>query len=75
MELKSLDTLLRARAGIKFLDTNSGPSFSLRGFTGGKLLTIQLIHDGRRLNKQDLSAPQVSSILISQIERVEILSW
>lgn len=72
---KSLDTLLRARAGIQVSDTNSGPSFSLRGFTGGQAANNTLILvDGRRLNKQDLSAPQVSSILISQIERVEILS-
>lgn len=72
---KSLDTLLQARAGIQVSDTNSGPSFSLRGFTGGQAANNTLILvDGRRLNKQDLSAPQVSSILISQIERVEILS-
>ncbi|MGF1752936.1 TonB-dependent receptor [Vibrio makurazakiensis] len=72
---KSLDTLLRARAGIQVSDTNSGPAFSLRGFTGGQAANNTLILvDGRRLNKQDLSAPQISSILVSQIERVEILS-
>ncbi|MEZ9232049.1 TonB-dependent receptor [Vibrio amylolyticus] len=72
---KSLDTLLRSRAGIQISDTNSGPAFSLRGFSGGQAANNTLILvDGRRLNKQDLSAPQVSSILISQIDRVEILS-
>ncbi|NRF32936.1 TonB-dependent receptor [Vibrio coralliilyticus] len=72
---KSLDTLLRARAGIQISDTNSGPAFAIRGFTGGQAANNTLILvDGRRLNKQDLSAPQVSSILISQIERIEVLS-
>lgn len=72
---KSLEGLLRARAGIQVSDTNSGPAFSLRGFTGeqGAHNTLILV-DGRRLNKQDLSAPQLSSILVSQIERVEVLS-
>ncbi|MBF4308006.1 TonB-dependent receptor, partial [Vibrio anguillarum] len=72
---RSLDTLLRARAGIQISDSNSGPVFAIRGFTGGQAANNTFILvDGRRLNKQDLSAPQVSSILISQIERVEVLS-
>lgn len=72
---KSLDTLLRARAGIQISDTNSGPAFAMRGFSGGQASSNTLILvDGRRLNKQDLSSPQISSILISQIERVEVLS-
>ncbi|UUM30749.1 TonB-dependent receptor [Vibrio japonicus] len=72
---KNLASLLRARAGIQVSDTNSGPVFSLRGFTGaqGAHNTLILV-DGRRLNKQDLSSPQLSSLLISQIERVEVLS-
>lgn len=72
---KNLESLLRARAGIQVSDTNSGPSFSLRGFSGAQASHNTLILlDGRRLNKQDLSSPQLSSILISQVERVEILS-
>ncbi|MBL4829119.1 MAG: TonB-dependent receptor [Aliivibrio sp.] len=72
---KSLDTLLRSRAGIQVSDTNSGPVFSMRGFSGGQAAHNTLILvDGRKLNKQDLSAPQLSSILLSQVERIEILS-
>ncbi|MEZ8102786.1 TonB-dependent receptor [Vibrio bivalvicida] len=72
---KSLDTLLRARAGIQISDTNSGPAFAMRGFSGGQASSNTLILvDGRRLNRQDITAPQISSILVSQIERVEILS-
>ncbi|WP_428773650.1 TonB-dependent receptor [Vibrio sp.] len=70
-----LSGLLRGRAGIQISDTNSGPVFAMRGFSGGQAGHNTLILlDGRRLNKQDLSSPQLSSILISQIERVEILS-
>jgi iron complex outermembrane receptor protein len=72
---RSLATLLRGRAGIQVSDTNSGPVFSLRGFTGDQAAHNTLILvDGRRINKQDLSAPELNSILIDQIERIEILS-
>lgn len=72
---KSLDTLLRARAGIQISDTNSGPSFAMRGFSGGQASSNTLILvDGRRLNKLDISTQQISSIQVSQIERIEILS-
>ncbi len=72
---KSLDTLLRARAGIQISDTNSGAAFAIRGFSGEEASSNTLILvDGRRLNRQDITAPQISSILVSQIERVEILS-
>ena len=73
--VKTLDSLLRGRAGIQISDTNSGPSFSLRGFSGEQASKNTLIIlDGRRLNRQDISSPQVSSILVSQIERVEIMA-
>ncbi|WP_341666011.1 TonB-dependent receptor [Vibrio sp.] len=72
---KSLDTLLRARAGIQISDTNSGPSFAMRGFSGGQASSNTLILvDGRRLNKLDISTQQISSNQVSQIERIEILS-
>ncbi|WP_434357466.1 TonB-dependent receptor [Parasalinivibrio latis] len=71
----SLENLLRGKAGIQISDTNSGPVFSLRGFSGSNAAHNTLILvDGRRLNKFDLSAPQISSIPLNQIERVEILS-
>ncbi len=71
----TLSSLLRSRAGIQVSDSNSGPVFSLRGFTGEQAAHNTLILvDGRKLNKPDLSAPQLSSILVSQIEKIEILS-
>lgn len=71
----SLTSLLRGRAGIQVSDTNSGASLSMRGFSGSQAMHNTLILvDGRKLNKPDLSAPQLSSILLSQVERIEILS-
>ncbi len=71
----TLISLLRGRAGIQVSDTNSGASLSMRGFSGSQAMHNTLILvDGRKLNKPDLSAPQLSSILLSQIEKIEILS-
>ncbi|MGY2574093.1 TonB-dependent receptor [Vibrio sp. C8] len=71
----SLTSLLRGRAGIQVSDTNSGASLSMRGFSGSQAMhTTLVLVDGRKLNKPDQSAPQLSSILLSQIERIEILS-
>lgn len=71
----SLSSLLRSRAGIQISDSNSGPVFSLRGFSGEQAANNTLILvNGRKLNKPDLSSPQLSSILLSQIEKVEVLS-
>lgn len=72
---KSLDSLLRSRAGIQVSDSNSGPVFSIRGFSGSQAAHNTLILvDGRRLNKQDLSSPKLNTILLNQVERIEILS-
>lgn len=71
----SLTSLLRGRAGIQVSDTNSGASLSMRGFSGSQAMhTTLILVDGRKLNKPDQSAPQLSSILLSQIEKIEILS-
>lgn len=71
----SLTSLLRGRAGIQVSDTNSGASLSMRGFSGSQAMhTTLILVDGRKLNKPDQSAPQLASILLSQIEKIEILS-
>lgn len=72
---QDITTLLRGKSGIQISDTNSGASFAMRGFSGGQSAhnTLVLI-DGRRLNKADLSGPQLDSIALSQVERIEILS-
>ncbi len=72
---KSLESLLRGRAGIQVSDTNSGPSFSIRGFSGEQASSNTLILlDGRRLNSQDLVAPNLSFVQLDDVESVEVLS-
>lgn len=71
----SIASLLRGHAGIQVSDSNSGATLSLRGMSGEQAAhNILILVDGRKLNKPDLSAPQLSSILLSQIEKIEILS-
>ncbi|NUY57093.1 TonB-dependent receptor [Salinivibrio sp. EAGSL] len=72
---QDITALLRGKSGIQVSDTNSGASFAMRGFSGSQSAhnTLVLI-DGRRLNKADLSSPQLGSIALSQVERIEILS-
>ncbi len=71
----SIASLLRGHAGIQISDSNSGATLSLRGLTGEQAAhNVLILVDGRKLNKPDLSAPQLSSILVSQIEKIEILS-
>ncbi|RLV58526.1 TonB-dependent receptor [Parashewanella curva] len=72
---KDLADLLRGQAGIQISDSNSGPTFSIRGFTGKQAVNNTLILvDGRRLNNIDISSADVSSIGLNQILRIEVLS-
>ncbi|MDO6707494.1 TonB-dependent receptor [Photobacterium sp. 1_MG-2023] len=72
---QDLTSLLRGRAGIQVSDTNSGPVFSLRGFSGGQAASNTLILvDGRKLNRNDLSSPNLNAIALNQVDKVEILS-
>ncbi|WP_434950628.1 TonB-dependent receptor family protein [Shewanella sp. HL-SH4] len=71
----NLGDLLRGHSGIQVSNNNTGPVFSLRGFTASQAANNTLILvDGRRLNNIDIAAPNVSAISLNQIERVEILS-
>ncbi|EGA69207.1 TonB-dependent receptor [Vibrio sinaloensis DSM 21326] len=72
---KSLEALLRGRAGIQVSDSNSGPAFSIRGFSGEQASSNTLVMlDGRRLNSQDLVAPNLSFVQLDDVESIEILS-
>ncbi|WP_434938956.1 TonB-dependent receptor family protein [Shewanella sp. HL-SH8] len=71
----NLGDLLRGHSGIQVSNNNTGPVFSMRGFTASQAANNTLILvDGRRLNNIDIAAPNVSAISLNQIERVEILS-
>jgi len=71
----NLTELLRGRSGIQVSDSNSGPVFAMRGFSGSQAANNTLILvDGRRLNNIDIAAPSISAIPLNQIERIELLS-
>ncbi|MGF1911607.1 TonB-dependent receptor [Vibrio kasasachensis] len=72
---KSLESLLRGRAGIQISDSNSGSAFSLRGFSGEQASSNTLVLlDGRRLNSQDIVAPNLNFVQLDDIESIEVLS-
>ncbi|MFD2179127.1 TonB-dependent receptor family protein [Veronia pacifica] len=69
-----LSTLLRGKSGIEISDTNSGPVFSMRGFGANGAHNTLILVDGRKLNKFDLSKPQIDSIPLNNIAFIEISS-
>ncbi|NGN99723.1 TonB-dependent receptor [Grimontia sp. S25] len=72
---KSLEALLKGRAGIQLSDSNSGASFSLRGMSGEQAANnVLVLLDGRRLNSLDLTSPNLNFIQLNDIESIEILS-
>ncbi|MEZ8130350.1 TonB-dependent receptor [Enterovibrio norvegicus] len=72
---KSLEALLKGRAGIQVSDSNSGASFSLRGLSGEQAANnVLVLLDGRRLNSLDLTSPNLNFIQLSDVESIEILS-
>jgi iron complex outermembrane recepter protein len=74
MAVTSLDELLRNAGSVQVRDTvGNGRSvgLSVRGLAGGQN-TLVLV-DGRRLNNSDLSDPDLTSVALADVERVEIL--
>ncbi|WKE67141.1 TonB-dependent receptor [Gallaecimonas kandeliae] len=70
----SLMDLLRGRAGIQVANSGSGPVLSLRGFAPDQAgSNVLVLIDGRRLNSQSLAGPALSSLRLSNLQRIEIL--
>jgi len=69
--------VLRARAGIQVRDTigdgGRGVVVSLRGFGENAPNNTLVLVDGRRLNNPTLAPPDLGSISLKDIERIEIL--
>jgi len=68
--------ILSGRAGINtisFGDGSSG-SLSMRGSGEASGANVLVLVDGRRLNNTDLAAPDLRTIAVEDIERIEILS-
>lgn len=71
---RSVAELLRGRAGIQVRDGGSGAVFDLRGFgdTAGSNTLIMI--DGRRLNNgADIAVPDLTTVALKNIERIEIV--
>ena len=73
----SITDVLRSQADLQVRDLfgdGSRTTISMRGFSGGNAAANVLIMvDGRRLNNPDLSAPDLSSISLKDVERIEII--
>ncbi|WP_163930643.1 TonB-dependent receptor [Paraferrimonas sp. SM1919] len=68
-------SLVANQAGIQINDNNTSASISMRGFGADSAANNTLILvDGRRLNNQDISAPNLNLITLDNVERIEILS-
>ena len=69
--------VLRIQAGIQIRDLygdGSRTAISMRGFSGGTAASNTLIMvDGRRLNNIDLGSPNLNSISLKDVERIEII--
>ncbi|MCP3669527.1 MAG: TonB-dependent receptor [Gammaproteobacteria bacterium] len=75
---KNVAELLRGRAGIQvsdlFGDGSGGAVFDLRGFGATAGSNTLIMVDGRRLNNgADIATPDVTTIALNNIERIEII--
>ncbi|HMV72169.1 MAG TPA: Plug domain-containing protein, partial [Pseudomonadales bacterium] len=69
--------VLRGRAGLQIRDTIGdgarGIVVSMRGFGENAVNNTLVLVDGRRLNNPSLAAPDLGSIALADIERIEVL--
>jgi iron complex outermembrane receptor protein len=72
----SLIEVLRSQAGVQVRDTlgdGNRVSISLRGFGANAANNTLVLVDGRRLNNPSLSGPDLNSVPLANIERIEII--
>lgn len=72
----NLVDVLRTTGGIQISDlfgNGTDASVSLRGFSETAGQNTLILIDGRRLNNADLSTPDLNTISIKDIERIEII--
>lgn len=69
--------ILNAQAGIQVTDKignqGRGAAISMRGFGENSVNNVLVMVDGRKLNNPSLSGPDLSSIAMKDIERIEII--
>lgn len=67
---------LRTQAGLQVADLygeGSRATVSMRGFGANAQANTLILVDGRRLNNADLAAPDLNSLSLKDVQRVEIL--
>lgn len=72
----SLLDVLRSQAGIQIRDTmgdGNRAAISLRGFGENAINNTLVLVDGRRLNQPALAGPDLNSVPLGNIERIEII--
>ncbi len=73
----SLVQVLNAQAGIQINDLigagSRATSISMRGFGENSVNNVLVLVDGRKLNNPSLAGPDLSTIALKDVERVEII--
>lgn len=73
---QSVASIINNKAGIQlsdFFGDGSRTQVSLRGFAETANANVLILVDGRRLNNTDIGAPDLNSISLEYVERIEIL--
>ncbi|MFN2308399.1 MAG: TonB-dependent receptor family protein [Gammaproteobacteria bacterium] len=73
---RHITEVLRGRGGVQLRDTYGDGNravVSMRGFGGNAAANTLILVDGRRLNNSDLGAPDLNSIALKDVERIEII--
>ncbi|RKZ36727.1 MAG: TonB-dependent receptor, partial [Gammaproteobacteria bacterium] len=68
--------VLRGRGAVQINDTfgdGSRATVGMRGFNESANANVLVLVDGRRLNNTDIGAPDLNSISLKDVERVEIV--
>ncbi len=72
----SVSDVLRGRGGVRITDLfgdGTNATADLRGFGSAAGSNILVLIDGRRLNNTDIDPPDLSSISLKDVERIEII--
>lgn len=73
---RHITEILRGRGGVQLRDPYGDGSravVSMRGFGENAAANTLILVDGRRLNNSDLGAPDLNSIALKDVERIEII--
>ena len=72
----TLAEVLRGRGGVQIRDLygdGSRTTVSMRGFGANAASNVLVLVDGRRLNNTDLGGPDLNTVSLKDVERIEIV--